>query len=125
MVHGLMRLGRVRYVGDTTTRLVHDRWHKDSQGCGLKEIVERGHAVGFEPDTLDGALLEDYDYCESCHDKTDPEPPSWARLAELPDDETDDEETPLLDVSSGERDPAARDEAEASRPERETAKATG
>ncbi|HYW68364.1 MAG TPA: hypothetical protein VE960_02060 [bacterium] len=125
MVYGLMRLGGVRYVGDTSTWLVHDRWHKDSQGCGLTEIVERGHAVGFKPDTLDAAFLESYDYCEACHDKTDPEQPSWARLAELSDDETDDEEESLLDVSPGERDPAARDEAAASRPEREKAKATG
>ena len=125
MVFDLVKLGRARYVGDSGNMLAHDRWHADCQGCGLDDLVRRGHAVGFEPDTLDGALLEDYDYCESCHDKTDPEPPSWARLAELSDDETDDEEAPLLDVSPGERDPAARDEAAASRPERETAKTTG
>lgn len=91
MVFDLVKLGRARYVGDSRNMLAHDRWHTDCQGCGVNDLVRRGHAVGFEPDTLDGALLAGYEYCEGCHDKTEPEAPSWARLAR-PDDEDREEE---------------------------------
>lgn len=131
MKHGLVELGRVRYVGDTATGLVHDRWHKDSQGCGLDETVQRGHAVGFEPDTLDGALFAGYEYCEACHDKTDPDPPSWARLLELPDEGTGEDTgedrggTPVPDAVSDREGEVAQHHVPASRREKETAKATG
>jgi hypothetical protein len=78
MVEEIKSLGRRRYVGDKVSKLVHDRWHPDCQGCGLRDILWRGDAVGFEPDTLDGALWEGYEYCEGCHDRTDPDPPEWA-----------------------------------------------
>jgi hypothetical protein len=81
MIYDLMKLGRLRYVGDRGTKIVHDRWHPDCQGCGLDETVRRGGAVGFKPDSLDGAFLEGYDYCEACFDKTDPRPPKWASVA--------------------------------------------
>jgi hypothetical protein len=81
MVRELKQLGRRRYVGDSRTRLVHDRWHADCQGCGLRDIVRDGHAVGFEPDTLDGALWAGYEYCEACIDSTEPAPPTWAGSA--------------------------------------------
>jgi hypothetical protein len=44
----------------------------------LNETLRNGHAVGFEPDTLDGALWAGYEYCETCHDTTEPAPPSGA-----------------------------------------------
>ena len=71
-VSKLTEVGRRRYVGDRTTKLAHDTWHADCQGCGLDEALRNGHAVGFEPDTLDGALWAGYEYCETCHDKTEP-----------------------------------------------------
>ena len=81
MVRKVGELGRRRYVGDSATNLVHDTWHADCQGCGLDETLRNGHAVVFEPDTLDGALWAGYEYCETCHDKTDPVPPGWAGAA--------------------------------------------
>lgn len=86
MVIELKELGRRRYVGDSRTNLVHDRWHEDCEGCGLDAVVRRGHAVGFEPDTLDGALWEGYEYCEACHDKTEPSAPRWASVKTAPDE---------------------------------------
>jgi hypothetical protein len=78
MVRQITDFGKRRYVGDAASKIVHDRWHPDSEGCGLSDIVRRGDAVGFEPDTLDGALYEGYEYCEACFDKEEPEAPSWA-----------------------------------------------
>ena len=80
MVKELKELGRRRYVGDSRTGLVHDRWHEDCEGCGLDAVVRRGDAVGFEPDTLDGALWSGYEYCEACHDRSEPAAPRWASL---------------------------------------------
>lgn len=79
MVRELKKLGKRRYVGDSRTGLVHDRWHADCQGCGIVGLVRDGHAVGFEPDTLDGAFWAGYDYCEACIDRTEPAPPKWAK----------------------------------------------
>lgn len=84
MVHKARELGRTRYVGDSATNLVHDTWHADCQGCGLEETLRSGHAVVFEPDTLDGALWAGYEYCETCHDKTEPLPPRWAGAEAAP-----------------------------------------
>ncbi len=78
-VSKLTKLGGRRYVGDRATKLAHDTWHADCQGCGLDETLRNGHAVGFEPDTLNGALWAGYEYCETCHDTTEPVPPSGAR----------------------------------------------
>ncbi len=78
MVRKARELGRARYLGDSATNLVHDTWHADCEGCGLDETLRNGHAVVFEPDTLDGALWAGYEYCEGCHDKTEPVPPRWA-----------------------------------------------
>ena len=99
MVFDLVKLGRARYVGDSRNMLAHDRWHSDCQGCGLDDLLHRGHAVGFEPDTLDGALLAGFEYCEGCHDKTEPQAPSWARLAQ-PDDEDVEEERRATQVGA-------------------------
>jgi len=76
--NNLTKLGGRRYVGDSATMLAHDTWHGDCQGCGLDETLRNGHAVGFEPDTLDGALWAGYEYCETCHDRTEPVPPAGA-----------------------------------------------
>ena len=78
MVEQISSLKKRRYVGDAASKIVHDRWHPDCEGCGLSNIIRRGDAVGFEPDTLDGALNEGYEYCEACFDKEDPEAPPWA-----------------------------------------------
>ena len=86
MVKELKELGRRRYVGDSRTNLAHDRWHEDCEGCGLDAVVRSRHAVGFEPDTLDGALWAGYEYCEACHDKTEPSAPRWARVKTAPDE---------------------------------------
>jgi len=86
MVNELKELGRRRYVGDSRTNLAHDRWHPDCEGCGLDEAVRSGHAVGFKPDTLSGALWAGYEYCEACHDKSEPTPPRWARVKTVPEE---------------------------------------
>jgi hypothetical protein len=86
MVNELKELGRRRYVGDSRTNMAHDRWHEDCEGCGLDVVVRSGHAVGFEPDTLNGALWAGYEYCEGCHDKTEPSAPRWARVKTAPDE---------------------------------------
>jgi hypothetical protein len=79
MVRGLRQLGKRRYIGDSRTRIVHDRWHADCPECGVRDVARDGYAVGFEPDTLDGALWAGYEYCETCIDSTEPSPPRWAR----------------------------------------------
>ena len=86
MVNILKELGRRRYVGDSRTNVVHDRWHEDCEGCGLAAVVRSGHAVGFTPDTLDGALWAGYEYCEACHDRTEPSAPRWASVRTAPDE---------------------------------------
>ena len=77
-VSKLTKLGGRRYVGDSASKLAHDTWHADCQGCGLDEPLRNSNAVGFEPDTLDGALWAGYEYCETCHDRTEPVPPGGA-----------------------------------------------
>jgi len=72
----LKSLGTKRYVGDRVKKVVHDRWHPDSEGCGLSGLVQSGDAEGFEPDTLDTALWAGYEYCEACFDRTEPAPPN-------------------------------------------------
>ena len=79
MVRELTQLGRRRYIGNSESMVVHDRWHPDCQGCGLMDIVRDGRAVGFEPDTLEAAFWEGYEYCEACHDADEPNAPGWAR----------------------------------------------
>jgi len=64
-----------RFVGDVENMIVHDTWHPDSEDCMVEEIVRRGAAVAFEPDDLDQAFWDGFDYCEHCFDKSDPAPP--------------------------------------------------
>jgi hypothetical protein len=74
----LEKLGKRRFIGDAETMEVHDRWHEECENCLMDEIVRKGAAVGFEPDTLDGALYEGFEPCNHCFDKTDPPRPRWA-----------------------------------------------
>ena len=64
-----------RYVGESDRNIVHDTWHRDCEPCIVEDVVNRGAAVGFEPDRLDQALWEGFEYCEHCFDKTEPLPP--------------------------------------------------
>ena len=76
MATPIRELGNQRYVGDAERMIVHDRWHADCEDCLMEEILARGAAVGFEPDELDQAFEEGYDYCEHCFDRRSPERPS-------------------------------------------------
>ena len=78
-VRVLKRLDSERYVGDSSTMTVHDRWHEDCEDCLMDGLVKRGVAVAFEPDELNQAFLDGFEYCEHCIDKSDPEPPEWAK----------------------------------------------
>ena len=57
-----------RYLGNTNKREVHDLIHEDASpsGCQIDEIIAAGHALGFNPDTLDQAHVEGYDNCRYC-----------------------------------------------------------
>lgn len=68
----IRELGDRRYVGDEEKKIVHDRRHVDCEDCLMEDIVARGAAVGFEPDELDQAFDEGYDYCEHCFDRGNP-----------------------------------------------------
>ncbi len=75
----IRKLDSERYVGDTSTMLVHDRWHGDCEDCLMEDVIARGAAVAFEPDTLERALDESFDCCDECFDKTDPPRPAWVQ----------------------------------------------
>lgn len=64
-----------RFVGEVDRAIVHDTWHDDCEECLVEDMVERGVAVAFEPDLLDQALWEGFEYCEHCFDTTEPLPP--------------------------------------------------
>lgn len=64
-----------RYVGEADRYIVHDTWHSECEPCIIEDIVVRGVAVGFEPDDLDQALWEGFEYCEHCFDKSEPVAP--------------------------------------------------
>jgi hypothetical protein len=57
-----------RYLGNTNKREVHDLIHEDASpsACQIDEIIAAGHALGFNPDTLDQAHVEGYDNCRYC-----------------------------------------------------------
>jgi hypothetical protein len=78
----LRELGTRRFIGDTETMLVHDRWNPNAEDCLMELLVEKGTARGFNPDESDQAFWEDYEYCPHCFDRTDPVPPSWAKKPE-------------------------------------------
>jgi hypothetical protein len=78
MMYSVTELDGQRYVGDSEQKIVHDRWHENCEACMVEEVVKRGAAVAFEPDDLDSALWEDFEYCSNCFDDTEPSPPGWA-----------------------------------------------
>ena len=65
-VRELTRLNDVRYVGDRESMVIHDSWNGESEGCCLDGLSDKGTAVGFEPDTLEQAFQEGFDYCDHC-----------------------------------------------------------
>lgn len=71
----LRHLADERYVGDKSSMNVHDRWHGECEDCLMEDLIEKGVAVRFDPDSLDQAFMEGFDYCSSCIDRTDPAPP--------------------------------------------------
>lgn len=64
-----------RYVGDTSTMTVHDTWSSDCENCVIVDLIERGVAVAFNPDNLDHAFMNDFDYCDYCFGRQEPKPP--------------------------------------------------
>jgi hypothetical protein len=54
-----------RYLGNTRKMEVHDLQNEKTQ-CQINEIINAGHAVGFNPDTLAQARSEGYDNCAYC-----------------------------------------------------------
>jgi len=74
----LTELGTRRFIGDTETMIVHDRWNSNCEDCLMNLLIEKGTARGFNPDQSDQAFWEDYEYCPHCFDRSDPEPPAWA-----------------------------------------------
>ena len=75
MSYRLNELGDCRFVGDSTSKIVHDRWHGDCEDCLMQTLIDRGAAVRFEPDELDQAFVEGYDYCIHCFDRSTPARP--------------------------------------------------
>jgi hypothetical protein len=75
----LRELGTRRFIGDTETMIVHDRWNENAEDCLMDVLIRNGTARGFEPDESDQAFWEDYEYCPNCFDRTDPKPPAWAQ----------------------------------------------
>lgn len=62
-----------RYVGDAERRIVHDTHHGECEDCIVEDLIARGAAVSFRPDSLDQAFDEGYDYCDWCFDSSDPD----------------------------------------------------
>lgn len=56
-----------RYLGNNSPSKmeVHDLQHENIN-CQISEILQAGHAVVFNPDTLDQAHSESYDNCAYC-----------------------------------------------------------
>ena len=74
----ISKLDSERYVADTSTMEVHDRWNGECEDCLMEDVIARGAAVAFEPDTLDQALEEGFDCCDECFGKKDSPRPAWA-----------------------------------------------
>ena len=52
----LRELGTRRFIGDTETMLVHDRWHGNCEDCLMEVLIQNGTARGFSPDSSDQAF---------------------------------------------------------------------
>jgi hypothetical protein len=57
-----------RYLGNSNKEEVHDLDQEDTSasGCQIDEIIKAGHAVTFDPDTLEEAHVCGYDNCAKC-----------------------------------------------------------
>jgi|Deesub1362B_J571_1020462.scaffolds.fasta_scaffold00655_15 hypothetical protein len=57
-----------RYCGNIKKMEVHDLDKEDTSesGCQIDEIIAAGHAITFDPDTLEQAHREGYDNCAKC-----------------------------------------------------------
>jgi hypothetical protein len=62
------QISNKRYLGNKNTKEVHDLDHEDTSasGCQIDEIIKAGHAVVFNPDTLEEAHKCGYDNCAKC-----------------------------------------------------------
>jgi hypothetical protein len=58
----------IKYLGNSTKKEVHDLDMEDFSaiGCQIDEIISAGHAVTFNPDTLEEAHRCGYDNCAKC-----------------------------------------------------------
>ena len=54
-----------RYLGNTHKMGVHDLGN-EKLVCQIDKIIRAGHAVVFEPDTLEEAQREGYNNCGYC-----------------------------------------------------------
>ncbi len=84
----LTELGTRRFIGDTETMIVHDRWNSTCEDCLMEILIEKGTARGFNPDQSDQAFWEDYEYCPHCFDRSDPKAPAWAEKPAEEEQET-------------------------------------
>jgi hypothetical protein len=57
-----------KYLGNSNKKEVHDLDMEDFSvnGCQIDEIISAGHAVAFNPDTLEEARRRGYDNCAKC-----------------------------------------------------------
>ena len=57
-----------RFVGNTNNTEVHDLDNEKTgkNQCQIDEIILAGHAVTFDPDTLEEAHYKGYDNCAYC-----------------------------------------------------------
>jgi len=57
-----------QYLGNSNKKEVHnlDREDISDSGCQINEIIRAGHAVTFNPDTLEEAHKRGYDNCAKC-----------------------------------------------------------
>ena len=64
----MARRNSYRYLGNKNTKEVHDLDNEDTSpsGCQIDEIIRAGHAVSFNPDTLEEAHRQGYDNCAKC-----------------------------------------------------------
>ena len=57
-----------RYLGNINKKEVHDLDREDTSvnGCQINEIISAGHAVTFNPDTLEQVHVRGFDNCAKC-----------------------------------------------------------
>lgn len=57
-----------QYLGNSSKKEVHRLSTEDTSanGCQIDELLQAGHGVGFNPDTLSQAHAEGYDNCDKC-----------------------------------------------------------